>query len=247
VIDNHLQTDLSTHRDMLFRWFIKQVGDVQTSEDLTQETLVEAWNNRHKLVDPAGLTSWLYAIASNIHKRWLRQSGRDRARYAPLSEETFAASAPNNIELSRADLITLLDRALAELPAETRRIVLMRYLEDLPQVKVAQILGLSESAVAVRLHRGKLELRRHLQAETNGETSSSWQRTNIWCPVCGLHFYEGKLDSQTGELVLWCPRCFPDARFPDWGHTETADLPLIKGLTSFKPALNRVMKIWRIT
>lgn len=243
MIDNHLQTDLSTHREQLFRWFVKQVGDVQAAEDLTQETLVEAWNNRYKLTDPSGVTAWLYAIASNIHKRWLRQNGRDQARYTPLSEETFSTSSLTSIDLSRTDLITLLDRALAELPPETRTVVLMRYLEELPQAKVAQILGLSESAVAVRLHRGKLELRRRLQLEADGEISQQgWQKTNIWCPVCGIHCYEGKLDSHTGELMLWCPRCFPDSRFPDWGHTETPEQHLIKGLTSFKPALNRVMK-----
>src|SRR5687768_6645156 len=107
LIDNHLQTDLSIHRDQLFRWFVKQVGDVQTAEDLTQETLVEAWNNRHKLIDTAGTTAWLYAVASNIHKRWMRHNGRDQARMTPLSEETFTENTLPAFDLSRSDLIDL--------------------------------------------------------------------------------------------------------------------------------------------
>ncbi|MBI3971765.1 MAG: sigma-70 family RNA polymerase sigma factor [Chloroflexi bacterium] len=64
------------------------------------------------------------------------------------------------LELERAELADLLDRAMALLPPETRLVLVERLIEQIPQAEVALRLGLSEGAVEARLHRGKLALRR---------------------------------------------------------------------------------------
>ena len=222
--------------------FYRVGQDIHVAEDLTQQTFIEAWNNRDKLVDSAGVAAWLYAIAQNIYRRWTRQTGREQSRFTDLDEEALPSENPVEIELSRNELADLLDRTLHELPAQTQQIIIMRYLEELPQARVAELLGISESAVAVKLHRGKLQLRLRLDAEANGDTGQGdWQQTNIWCPTCGNHRYQGLLDTQTGRFLLRCPNCSPSNDLPDWGDGKNSGLAFIKGLSTFKPALNRFM------
>lgn len=242
-MDRTLSSQMSVQRERLVGWFYHRVGEERdVAEDLAQETLIEAWNNRNKLIDPLGTTAWLYAIAKNILKRWERRQLRQLERFIDLDENTHIAEDTIEINLGRNEMASLLDRTLNELPVETRQIILMRYFEELSQTQVAQYLGISEGAVAVRLYRGKLELRTRLAAEERGETSShSWQQTTMWCPGCGQHRYEGKLDAQTGELFLRCPSCSPTPSFIAWEHRETGDTDIIRGISTFKPAFNRVL------
>src|SRR5262249_32603723 len=53
-------------------------GDPAAAEDLAQETLLEAWRIRHRLVDPSGGRPWLDAIARNVCRRWHVRRGRIR-------------------------------------------------------------------------------------------------------------------------------------------------------------------------
>src|SRR5258707_6257256 len=105
---------------------------------------------------------------------------------APEPEARLAARAADvTLELERDELARLLDRALALLPAETRQVLIARCVEESPQAEVAARLGVSEGAVAVRLQRGKLALRRVLAGELRAEAAdfgmfapgpAGWQR-----------------------------------------------------------------------
>src|SRR5688572_13543019 len=69
-------------------------GDPAVADDLAQETLIEAWRNRHKLVDPQGYSAWLSAIARNVCLRWRRSRGRELSHDASptLTEDTSSFS-----------------------------------------------------------------------------------------------------------------------------------------------------------
>src|SRR5690242_15931439 len=99
-------------------------GDPAAAEDLAQETLLEAWRNAHKLHDPSGAESWLAAIARNVCLRDARRRGRD-----PVLLRDGAADERIDLDadVERAELLELLDRALALLPRETRQALVQRY------------------------------------------------------------------------------------------------------------------------
>ena len=63
-------------RDRLVRVCTAIVRDPVAAEDLAQETLLEAWRQQHKLVDPDGASRWLDAIARHVCRRWLSAQGR---------------------------------------------------------------------------------------------------------------------------------------------------------------------------
>ncbi len=214
-----LEATLVAERARLVRLCTRLSGSPEAAEDLAQEALVEAWRNAHKLRDPEGLTPWLAAIARHVCLRWARRRGREGSRFAAPLDEADAEVADRfdlEFELERDELARLLDRALALLPADTRAVLVARYVEEAPQVEVALRMGLSEGAVAMRLRRGKLALRRLLACELRDEAAEygaseaadgRWEDTQIWCPVCGRHRLRGRLVRATGELTVRCPGC----------------------------------------
>lgn len=159
-----LQEALSAERGRIVRLCARFTGDATVAEDLAQETLLEAWRHEHKLRNRAARRSWLSGIAHNVCLRWARRHGRERARLVRLGAagDELPDSQDVAAELERAEAVALLERALALLPPETRQLLVQRYLEGRPQAELAARLEVSEGAVAARLHRARLALRRAL-------------------------------------------------------------------------------------
>jgi RNA polymerase sigma factor (sigma-70 family) len=232
-------------------------GDRDAAEDLAQETLIEAWRHQDRLYDWQGYSSWLSAIARNLSLRWIRQRWRERARLitsidgasdtSARIEDLPADQGDFTVDLERAELADLLDRALALLPAESRRVLVEKYIDELPLGEIAGRLGVSTGAVAVRLHRGRLALHRVLTTDLRqaaagyglaAPADDGWQETRIWCPICGQRRLIGRLVPAAGELALRCADCTPT---PDM-YIAYAQLPeLMHGIKSYKPALSRLM------
>jgi RNA polymerase sigma factor (sigma-70 family) len=212
-------------RERLVRLCAHLSGRADLAEDLTQDTLVEAWQQRHKLEEPAGQGRWLTAVARNVCLRWRRQVGREQRHLVLISADCDRDELSDpadhrdetdlEIELERQELAALLDRALALLPPVTRQALVHRYVEDLSQVEVAERLGLSEGAVAVRVHRGKLALRRALLGNLSAASgaympdaiSGSWETTRLWCTGCGKQRLQGRMSGDPPVMTLWCPGC----------------------------------------
>ena len=164
-----------------------------------------------------------------------------RVEELPADQDDFT------VDLERAELADLLDRALALLPAESRRVLVEKYIDELPLGEIAGRLGLSTGAVAVRLHRGRLALRRVLTTDLRqaaagyglaAPADDGWQETRIWCPICGQRRLIGRLVPSAGELALRCADCTPAPNM----YIAYAQLPeLMHGLKSYKPALSRLM------
>ncbi|HKG25766.1 MAG TPA: RNA polymerase sigma factor [Thermomicrobiales bacterium] len=239
------QTIQAVERTQLVRFCARRTGDPDVAEDLAQETLIEAWRHADRLADPDARTPWLFGIARNVCRRWLRASGREAAHRAQALDELPGDGDDPVLELERDELAELLDQALALLPPPTRTLLLRHYVDGLPQAELARRLDLSEGAVAVRIHRGKLTLRRLLASgELDGErTDDGWQETRIWCPNCGRRRLWGRFGPENTTFSLRCPDCHPDRAIHLVHGEHTAGE--LAGLTTYKPAFSRVMA-WAI-
>ena len=247
-------------RMRLMRLCLGITGNIDAAEDLVQETLLEAWLHKHALRDATKPSQWLSGIARNVCLRWLRKRGRDAAHLVDLragsdDSETLPANLEDSladdfdieVELERKELVELLDRAMALLPAEIRSVLVKRYIEESPLAELADQLGTNASAVAMRLQRGKLALRRVLTTDLRQEiapytlTSSTdvWEETSIWCHLCGAHRLQGKRDADEGKLLLKCPGCTSGAN----ELLSYNDLPALKGIKGYKPLVSR-LKNW---
>jgi RNA polymerase sigma-70 factor (ECF subfamily) len=250
----HLEILFEAERARLVCLCAAITGQRAAADDLAQETLIEAWRYRDRLTEPSGYAQWLSVIARNVCLRWRRRQRRERTTGLLLVEDGHAigATVPAaladpfdlEIELERDELATLLDRALALLPVETRDVLVQKYVEASPHSEIAARLGMSAGTVAMRLQRGKLALR-HLLATTfrdevaaYGLTTAdrAWEQTRIWCPRCGQARLLGMFDPPAGELRLCCPSCLPEANC----FITKATLPdVLHGIKSYKIAYTR--------
>jgi RNA polymerase sigma-70 factor (ECF subfamily) len=202
-------------------------GDAGAAEDLAQETLLEAWRNAHKLHDPSGAERWLAAVARNVCLRHARR----RSAEPPLVEDAAADERVDvDAELERAELLELLDRALALLPADTRDALVRRYVDDAPHEDIAARLGVSADAVSMRLARGKTALRRLLAAELGREEQAEWRETRLWCGQCGRRRLALRDRSACNAVTLSCPGCSPGVPGSDFSLDNPHFAELLGGL-----------------
>jgi hypothetical protein len=108
-------------------------------------------------------------------------------------------------------------------------------------------LRLREGTVKVQAHRARLALHQILETQFREEAAAyglvapeavRWQTTRIWCPLCGQRHLEGQLDVVRGDFLLQCPSCAAEMG----AYTAYTSMPAwFRGVSGFKPALNRVM------
>lgn len=133
--------------------------DEDDAQDATQEALIRAWSQRHACSsgEPG---SWVRRIA---HNEALRLGGRRASRSSRLVSEPGALEAiASPAEEADRELAWLVADAVAELPPADRLLTRLRYERDLTQARIAQVLGIPEGTVKVRLHRIRLRLRARL-------------------------------------------------------------------------------------
>lgn len=201
-------------RERLVRLCARLSGDPAAAEDLAQETLLEAWRHSDRLTDLAGRDRWLAAIARNVALRHRRRLGRD-ARLEPLDADTSCEAAVDlEDELERAELIALLERALALLPAATRDVLLARFVEERAHAEIARRFGITEQAALMRVARGKSALRRVLAHELRASATDhipvdEWTATRLWCTGCGRVRLAMRRDADA--ITFRCTSCHPSA------------------------------------
>jgi RNA polymerase sigma factor (sigma-70 family) len=139
---------VSEHRAAMARVAFVICGDPEATRDAVQTAWSIAWRRLHTLRDPAQVRSWLIAIAANEARQVIR--GQRRRPVVDISE-TLDRSAGGD----PADTIGLVDlqRALAHLTPDDRRLLALRYVAGLDSTEIAHHVGLSASGVRSRLAR----------------------------------------------------------------------------------------------
>jgi RNA polymerase sigma-70 factor (ECF subfamily) len=136
--------------------------DPVAAEDAVQEALLRAWRQRDSCVRQEEPLGWLVQIT---RREALRRLGRDRRRAErelPVGDERpgdVSSSGPG----ARLEEVLDLRRALADITAEERALLTLRYGADLAQPDIARILAVPEGTVKVRLFRARKRIRRAME------------------------------------------------------------------------------------
>jgi len=145
--------------------------------DLTQEVFVRAYRALPRLQTPEAFTSWLYRIAVNLSRNWLRDRGRVRVESLEQPGEegeegnTREIADPNSdpaVLAQTRDMQERVQKAIAGLSPDHRRVVTLHHLEGMPVEEIARIMGCSIGTVKSRLSRAREHLRRKLSGYVEG-------------------------------------------------------------------------------
>ncbi|MGA4669865.1 RNA polymerase sigma factor [Propionibacteriaceae bacterium Y1923] len=125
-------------------------GNLTEAQDCVQEAFIRAWDKRKKLDQAQSPEAWVRTVAYRLAvSRWRknRKAYRDpdRAVESPVSRE------PNPDRVA-------LDRALAQISPEQRRVIVLHHFADLTVAEIAQEVGAPAGTVKARLSRGRAAL-----------------------------------------------------------------------------------------
>jgi RNA polymerase sigma-70 factor (ECF subfamily) len=146
------------------------LGSHEDAREVSQEAFLKAYRGLGGFEHRARFSSWLYQIALNLCRdRLRRKRGRHMVSLDEVGEDEGArllGSAPSiQREVETLDLSRRVARAVAELPAEQREVIVLKEYQELTFVEIAEVLGTPVSTVKTRLYRGLTQLRRRLERD----------------------------------------------------------------------------------
>lgn len=138
-------------------------------QDLVQEILLQVWRSLPGFEGRAVASTWAYRVAMNTAIDWRRREHRRRGRSRPLLEaEHLTDSGPDaSRQALDREIVERLYAAIRRL-SETDAALVLLYLDDLSYRQIADVLGISESNVGVRLTRARKFLGELLKEESHG-------------------------------------------------------------------------------
>ena len=144
----------------------RMVGDRTEAEDLAQETFVAAFKALPMFRAESKFSTWLYRIAANKCKDWLRvkrpgQSVHDVDIEDVLDDRVMEAQTPERL-LSQQQVAAQLDRAIQRLPPLYREAFVLKHVEGLSYEEMQEILGVNGDTLKMRVYKGRLQLSREL-------------------------------------------------------------------------------------
>ncbi len=142
---------------VLFGTAIRILGDRGLSEDVVQEAFVRLYRMRGRLEPNKSVGALLVRIAANLAIDMVRKRKREKwESLEPEAVETKPTAPPIDAKIGTVDAI---NRAAGTLPPIYRTVLVLRYGHEMAYEEIADVLEISVSAVALRLKRGKEQLR----------------------------------------------------------------------------------------
>ncbi|MFC5623232.1 RNA polymerase sigma factor [Algoriphagus winogradskyi] len=144
-----------THKDKIFRLCLGFVKDRELAHDLFQEILIKIWRHLDSFRSESELSTWIYRIAYNTAITFSAKE-KKKPEQAELPNGMDLAEPENN-SLEQELQIKKLYEAISSL-AETDRVIATLLLENTPYKTIAEITGITENYVAVKVNRIKASL-----------------------------------------------------------------------------------------
>jgi RNA polymerase sigma-70 factor (ECF subfamily) len=155
------------HWRKVFNIAYKFTGKHDEAEDLTQDVFLKIFKSLNTFDQRANFQTWLVSVSRNLcidHYRSVRKERETIDRDVDAGALTPAAPTVSPIAaLEQADRVTLLKKAMAELPPTLRSAVLLRDIQELSYQEIADRLNLPEGTVKSRINRGRTELARQIR------------------------------------------------------------------------------------
>ena len=145
----------------LFNFFFQLNHDRSLSEDLVQNVFERLIRYRSSYRAGLSFRTWIYQIARNLRADNYGQRQRLRVDTFIELEELEVGEASAAVSLEKSEEVARVYRAMRFLNGEQRELLVLTRFQELKYAEVASLLGISEGAVKVRVHRAIKDLRDH--------------------------------------------------------------------------------------
>lgn len=161
---------LTEHEETLRRFVWGLVRESSVVADVVQATLAIAWEKGQE-IPPSNRKAWLFQVAYNEAMQWRRRrSIQDRAYAGWLNGQRTVGPEPPDRSLARGETIEAVRRAINELPAEQRSVVVARMYEEKTFAEIAREGNVALGTVLTRMRLALDKLRGKLRGR-EGECS----------------------------------------------------------------------------
>jgi RNA polymerase sigma-70 factor (ECF subfamily) len=137
------------------------VGDRDLARDVVQDTALRAFNNLHRYRPGHRFSTWYFRIGINLAISAKRRQRLDQRAREAASRNVASQAGPLE-ELLAGEEQERLSSAVASLPERYRRILAMRYADELGCKEIARRLGTTPNTISIVLFRAKQRLREEL-------------------------------------------------------------------------------------
>ncbi len=128
----------------------------EDKQDLVQEVILQLWKSFPKYDETFKLSTWIYRVTLNVAISSYRKHATQRKYFQSIDEKVLTIRMSGNEDLQeQTDLLRRMVKQLTEFD----RAIIILYLEEKSYEEIAEILNLSKSAVGVRIHRIKRQLK----------------------------------------------------------------------------------------
>ncbi len=178
LVARSIDGDTESFNQLVKRWerpiyalAYRTLGRDEDARDVTQETFLRAFRSIGGFRGQAKFSSWLYRIALNLCRDWLRRQRRTPVVQAPEGIDVIEmASEPDpgeSIEdvVARQNLSAHVQRAMTQLSEEQRSTIILKEYQGLTFQEIADLQGCPLSTVKTRLYQGLTVLRRELDRQ----------------------------------------------------------------------------------
>jgi RNA polymerase sigma-70 factor (ECF subfamily) len=170
--------DVESFNQLVLRWerpiyalAYRVIGREEDARDVVQETFLRAFRGIGNFRGQAKFSSWVYRIALNLCRDWIRRERRAPILPTPEGVEVVELAAEQgpaeSIEdlVARNDISKVVADLMTRLPEEQRTAIILKEYHGMTFQEIADLQGVPLSTVKTRLYQGLTVLRRHLQQQ----------------------------------------------------------------------------------
>lgn len=149
----------------VYNFLYKLTNDIELSEELTQETFYTAIKKINTLNKKESIRTWLYQIAKNKWKDYLKKNKKANINLDENTVENLVANYDIEEDMIAKDNIIEFYKKIHMLDIDTREIIYLKIIQNFTFKEISQILGKNEEWARTKFYRGKLKLKESLKDE----------------------------------------------------------------------------------
>ena len=144
----------------------RKIGDFHIAEDITQDTFLQAYQKLSTLKKPQRFASWLYVIATNYCKMWIRKKRLSTQSLEDIDSTALESATYSGYVIAENEQETaearreVVKKLLAKLQESERTVITLHYLGGMTYKEISEFLGVSVGTIKTRVYRARQRLKK---------------------------------------------------------------------------------------